>query len=130
MPKKEKSPYGRLLVKLIEQAELTQFKFYTKLNITKPYFYDIVSGKVNPPPPSTQLRIIEILNPSDKDRDQLLNEASTARQELPADIFIYLLKHPDRYSNLRKNIDYKALIEEPITIEESEDKDNAKLITT
>lgn len=110
MPKKEKSPYGQLLVKLIEKAKLTQSEFYTKLNITKPYFYDIVSGKVNPPPPNTQLRIIEILNPSDEDRDRLLNEASTARQELPADILMYLLKNPDRYSSLRKNIDYTALI--------------------
>ena len=26
-------------------------KFYTALGIKKPYFYDILSGKVNPPPP-------------------------------------------------------------------------------
>ena len=38
-------------------------KFYTALGIKKPYFYDILSGKVNPPPPDRQIAMLRLLKP-------------------------------------------------------------------
>ncbi len=104
MPKKSKSAYGQVLVELIEKTGMKQGDFYRKLNITKPYFYDIVSGKTNPPPPEKQLEIIRILEPKKEDREKLLYEASKARSEIPADILVFLLSHPEYYSELRENI--------------------------
>ncbi|NLL96740.1 MAG: helix-turn-helix transcriptional regulator, partial [Clostridiaceae bacterium] len=42
--------YGGYLVALVKLSGMTQIEFYTKANIKRPYFYDIVNGKVNPPP--------------------------------------------------------------------------------
>ena len=42
--------FCNLLAQMIKEANLSNVKFYTALGIKKPYFYDILSGKVNPPP--------------------------------------------------------------------------------
>lgn len=47
---------------------MTQSDFYNKLGIKKPYFYDIIGGKINPPPPETQIRILVILKPKENDK--------------------------------------------------------------
>ena len=49
MGKNLKSPFGQLLVEMISDAKLTQEEFYVKLGIKKPYFYDIIAGKINHP---------------------------------------------------------------------------------
>ena len=48
--------FGNYLRYLIKKAGMTQTQFYTALGITKPYFYDILSGKVSPPPPELQFK--------------------------------------------------------------------------
>ena len=57
----KKSEYGRLLTELIKSKKISQSQFYQDLKIAKPYFYDIISGKVNPPPSETQIKISEYL---------------------------------------------------------------------
>lgn len=104
LAKNSKSPYGQVLVDLIKKSGMSQGEFYEKLNIRKPYFYDIICGKTNPPPPEKQLEIIKILEPKKEDREKLLYEASKARSEIPADILIFLLSHPEYYSKLRDDI--------------------------
>ena len=47
--------FCNLLAQMIKEANLSNAKFYTALGIKKPYFYDILSGKVNPPPPDRQI---------------------------------------------------------------------------
>ena len=47
---------------------MTQSDFYNKLGIKKPYFYDIIGGKINPSPPETQIRILGILKPKENDK--------------------------------------------------------------
>lgn len=47
------SRFGTYLKELIKTAGMTQFQFYTELGIKKPYFYDIVSGRVKPSRSST-----------------------------------------------------------------------------
>ena len=42
--------FCNLLAQMIKEANLSNVKFYTALGIKKPYFYNILSGKVNPPP--------------------------------------------------------------------------------
>ena len=55
------SDFGELLKQLIKKEGLSQQDFHTRVGIGKPYFYDIVSGKVAPPPPEVQHRMISIL---------------------------------------------------------------------
>ena len=54
--------FGAYLKNLIKLSGMSQSEFYTKLSIKKPYFYDIVSGRVNQPPLQQQMKIVEILS--------------------------------------------------------------------
>ena len=46
--------FGDFLREMIKQTGITQAAFYAAVGITKPYFYDILSGKINPPPPAME----------------------------------------------------------------------------
>lgn len=94
---------------MIKEANLSNVKFYTALGIKKPYFYDILSGKVNPPPPDRQFAMIKLLNPTEEQRELFFDLAAQERNEVPADI-AESLKNKELCSKLRKGIDYEKLL--------------------
>lgn len=100
-----------LLALLIKEAELSNVKFYTSLGIKKPYFYDILGGKVNPPPPDRQLAMLRLLNPTVEQRALFFDLAAQERGEVPADIAARIDNDTKLRSELRKSIDYKALLQ-------------------
>ena len=51
--------FGEYLRQLIKDSGITQHKFYTELGIRKPYFYDILAGRTNPPPYPLQLKAMK-----------------------------------------------------------------------
>lgn len=106
MRKNNKSEYGSLLTELIKEKGMSQQNFYNELGMGKPYFYDIISGKTNPPPPETQLKILRILKPNDKNKKLLLEIAANKRNEMPADIMLYLEKNPDNINKIRESKSY------------------------
>ena len=59
---KDKKAFGNFLREMIKQTGISQSEFYSAVGITKPYFYDILSGKVNPPPSDVQYKMLENLN--------------------------------------------------------------------
>ena len=58
----DQKAFGNFLREMIKQTGISQSAFYSAVEITKPYFYDILSGKVNPPPPDVQYKMLENLN--------------------------------------------------------------------
>lgn len=106
----QKSEYGKMLVNLIKLKGMSQQMFYDKLGIKKTYFYDIISGKANPPPPIMQLKIIDILQPSEIERNSLLEIAATTRKEMPADILIYLRNNSNILDEIRNSKKYKKFM--------------------
>ena len=56
---KNRTAFGNFLREKIKQSGISQSAFYSAVGITKPYFYDILSGKVNPPPPEIQYRMLD-----------------------------------------------------------------------
>lgn len=110
MKNSNKSEYGDVLTRIIKEKKITQQDFYNRLGMRKPYFYDIVSGKTNPPPPETQLRILKILNPNKKDKNKLLELAAKSRNEMPADIILYLKNNLGIIEKLRDSKEYKEFI--------------------
>lgn len=111
MKSRNKSEYGTILTRIIKERKNTQQEFYTQLGMKKPYFYDIVSGKTNPPPPETQLKILKILNPQEEDKKKLLEVAAKERREMPADILLYLKSNINSIEEVRKTENYKKFIE-------------------
>ena len=93
-----KSEFGNLLVELIKEANISQREFYEKVGITKPYFYDILSGRVCPPPNDLQFKMVEILKPNFDKSSQFFELAGKYRKTVPADITMYLTEEE------RKNI--------------------------
>ena len=97
--------FGSYLKELIKAAGMTQTEFYTRLGITKPYFYDILSGKVSPPPPDKQFEILKVLNIQDETtRRRFLNIAADGRGEIPADIVKLIQDHPNDLDNIRNGL--------------------------
>lgn len=101
--------FCNILTELISDKKITKTKFYTELGIKKAYFYDIVSGKVSPPPPERQLDMIRILKPPKKKMIEFFNAAAFERGEVPVDI-VMQLKNNELVDNLRKNIDYEKML--------------------
>ena len=94
---------------MLKQSKMTHTVFYTLLGIKKPYFYDILSGKTNPPPAEKQFAILRILKP-DKETCSLFFElAAKERNEVPADIAKYLEVEINR-NEIRLRSDYKKSI--------------------
>lgn len=95
---------GEILRELIKKAGMTQNEFYTALGITKPYFYDIISGRTNPPPYPLQLKMMDLLDADVAKRSRFFDSAAKLRGELPADIVQFLLENPDVFEYLRNDI--------------------------
>ena len=101
---KDKKAFGNFLREMIKQTGISQSAFYSAVDITKPYFYDILSGKVNPPPPDVQYKMIEKLNLNTQQRNEFLNLAAEGRGEVPADIARLIADHPLELDKIRSTL--------------------------
>ena len=61
---RKKSEFGKYLAQLIKDAGMTQCDFYSEAEIARPYFYDMLSGRTNPPPRETLERMLDVLEKS------------------------------------------------------------------
>lgn len=105
---RKKSDFGELLAQLIKNADMSQFDFYAEAGITKPYFYDMLSGRTNPPPRETLERMMDVLEkrlpPDEKRRIEFINQAAISRGEIPCDISDMILEHPECWDSLRTTL--------------------------
>ena len=101
---KDKKAFGNFLREMIKQTGISQSEFYSAVEITKPYFYDILSGKVNPPPPDVQYKMLENLNLDEQQRNEFLNLAAEGRGEVPADIAKLIADHPAKLAIIRETL--------------------------
>ena len=101
---KDKKAFGNFLREMIKQTGISQSAFYSAVEITKPYFCDILSGKVNPPPPDVQYKVLENLNLDEQQRNEFLNLAAEGRGEVPADIAKLIADHPAKLAIIRETL--------------------------
>jgi len=104
----QQGSFGELLSLLIEHAGMTKTAFYEQVGITKTYFFDVLNGRVSPPVPDMQFKMIKLLKPTEKERIQFFELAAEKRNEVPADIAMYLRIENHR-KEIRKKIDYTHL---------------------
>ena len=106
--RKQKSDFGEYLVNLIKDAGMSQFDFYCEAGIGKPYFYDIVSGRLTAPPRETLERMMDVLEkrlpPDEKRRTEFINRAAISRGEIPCDISEMIIGHPECWDSLRTTL--------------------------
>ena len=101
---KDKKAFGNFLREMIKQTGISQSEFYSAVDITKPYFYDILSGKVNPPPPDIQYKMLDHLEVNEQQRNEFLNLAAEGRGEVPADIAQLIADHPLELDKIRSTL--------------------------
>ena len=101
---KDKKAFGNFLREMIKQTGISQSEFFSAVEITKPYFYDILFGKVNPPPPDVQYKMLENLNLDEQQRNEFLNLAAEGRGEIPADIAKLIADHPLELDKIRETL--------------------------
>lgn len=101
---KDKKAFGNFLREMIKQTGISQSAFYSAVEITKPYFYDILSGKVNPPPPDIQYKMLDHLTMDEQQRNEFLNLAAEGRSEIPADIARLITEHPLELDKIRSTL--------------------------
>ena len=101
---KDKKAFGNFLREMIKQTGISQSAFYSAVEITKPYFYDILSGKVNPPPPDIQYKMLDHLEVTEQQRNEFLNLAAEGRGEVPADIARLIADHPLELDKIRSTL--------------------------
>lgn len=88
MAKKEyaEGSFGAYFVKLIKDHEYSQAKFASDLGVSKTYLFDVFNGRVKPPTPDMQDRIVELLQLTDDEKHDFYSKAADGRHELPKDI--------------------------------------------
>lgn len=101
--------YYKVLSEAITESGKSKIAFYTELGIKKAYFYDIIKGKVNPPPREKQLEIIRILSPDTNTCIKLFETAAEERGEISADLFLFI--DNEKKKELRKKEEYIKFIE-------------------
>ena len=101
---KDKKAFGNFLREMIKQTGISQSAFYSAVEITKPYFYDILSGKVNPPPADIQYKMLDHLKVNEQQRNEFLNLAAEGRGEVPADIARLIADHPLELDKIRSTL--------------------------
>ena len=98
--------FGDFLKEMIKKEGITQQAFYTAAGIGKPYFYDILSGKICPPPFDVQERMAKALKKMTvKERNTLYDIAAKGRGEIPGDIAKMISDNPSDIDNIRKILD-------------------------
>lgn len=101
---KDEKAFGNFLREMIKQTGISQSAFYSAVEITKPCFYNILSGKVNPPPPDVQHKMLENLSLNEQQRNEFLNLAAEGRGEVPADIAKLIANHPTKLATIRETL--------------------------
>lgn len=103
MNKRKKTPFGQYLVEQIKAAGMSQEAFYTKVGITKPYFYDLLNSA--PPPAEMQRKMISVLNqqtgPDVKRERKLFDLAAQERDEVPADLDLLIKAKAGDWDTIR-----------------------------
>ena len=106
MAKKEYSEgsFGAYFVKLIKDHGFSQTKFASELGVSKTYLVDVFNGRLKPPAPEMQDRIIQVLSLEETERNDFYNRAADGRNELPKDIVEYLISNKTEIDNIRERM--------------------------
>lgn len=96
--------FGAYFVKLIKDHHYSQSKFASDLGVSKTYLFDVFNGRVKPPTPDMQDRIVELLCLTREEKNSFFSKAADGRHELPKDIVEYLTNNKAEIDSLRERM--------------------------
>lgn len=96
--------FGTYLVRLVKKHNYSQTKFASDLGVSKTYLFDVFNGRVKPPTPTMQERIVELLHLNNDEKNEFYSKAADGRHELPKDIVEYLINNQAEIDYLRERM--------------------------
>lgn len=96
--------FGAYFVNLIKSHHYTQAKFALELGVSKTYLFDVFNGRLKPPTPDMQDRIVNLLGLTDDEKNEFYSKAAYGRNELPKDIVDFLIDNQAEIISLRKRM--------------------------
>lgn len=102
----DQGSYGEYLAHLIKKHNFSQSEFAKLINISRTYLYDLLNGRVKPPTPEMQEKIILVLDLSGNEKEEFYNRTAAGRGELPKDVFEYLYNNTNEISMLRERMNH------------------------
>lgn len=100
----EQGSYGEYLVALIRRHHISQSEFARRIHISRTYLFDLLNGRVKPPAPEMQERIVAALGLSGSEKEDFFTITAAGRGEIPKDIFDYLYNNADELSAIRERM--------------------------
>ncbi len=106
MPKKQytEGSFGAYFVELIKTHDYSQARFASELGVSKTYLFDVFNGRVKPPAPDMQERIVKLLGLEETEVSEFYTKAADGRNELPKDIVDYLTNNESEIADLRERM--------------------------
>lgn len=100
----EKNSYGAYLVALIKKHNFSQSEFARKINVSRTYLFDLFNGRVKPPAPEMQEKIVSVLGLTGNEKDEFFNITAVGRDEIPKDVFDFLYNNADEIAVIRERM--------------------------
>ena len=102
--KRALTPFGAIMLDILDAAKAPHYKFYEAVGISKAYFYDTLTGQ--PPAPEvieTMLAILDTILPPDPNRRiAVLDQAAKTKNEIPPDIYDTIRQNSAQWDKIRK----------------------------
>ena len=100
----EQGSYGAYLADLIKRHNFSQAEFAKQINVSRTYLFDLLNGRVKPPAPEMQERIVTVLKLTGDEKEEFFNTTAIGRKEIPKDIFDYLYNNADEIAAIRERM--------------------------
>lgn len=100
----EQDSYGVYLITLIKKHNFSQSEFAKQINVSRTYLFDLINGRVKPPTPEMQERIVSVLGLTGNEKDEFFNTTATGRNEIPKDVFDFLYNNTNEIAIIRERM--------------------------
>ena len=100
----EQGSYGEYLVALIKRHNFSQSEFARRINVSRTYLFDLLNGRVKPPAPEMQEKIVSALGLTGNEKDEFFNITAAGRKEIPKDVFDFLYNNTNEIAIIRERM--------------------------
>ncbi len=90
-----------------DKKQISQNKFAQRLGISSFYLGQLLKGEKSPPDRELQIKILEELNLSKQKQNQYYDLIAKEKNDIPTDIYQYILYNSDKWDEIREEIERK-----------------------
>lgn len=95
------SKFKTFLTKKLKDSKMSQYKFANNIGVTATYVGQLIKGTKPPPDRNLQMKIVDELNMSQKEKNKFFNNVAKEKNDIPADIYKNILDNQDKWDVIR-----------------------------